>query len=196
MRRLYRKILEKTLAAFIFILFVTVGYLGYAHYAIRSQVETPVLHEEVAAREATVAQDNVLVDPLSLDDYLQVDVTINPGKMILAKNCTGIAMTTTVDKTYSIERGVESKLTERPNEHDLIYDVINNYGIKVLSVRMSRATKDVFYATILLERDNQVLGLDAKPSDALALAARFNAPVYIRSDIFEKHKQNVCEKEK
>ncbi len=193
MRRRHRKILEKVLAGLFVILVLAIGYYGFD--TVRGTGKTV---QHTAQKEAYVASETTTEvidgDPLTLRGYVRMDVDIEPGKMVLMRNCTGIAMTTTVQKTFSIERGIEGKLDVRPNEHDLIADVLEAYNIQPLQVRISSFASDVYYASLLLKRNNQIVSLDAKPSDALAVASRFKTPVYMKKELFEKYGSNVCEK--
>ncbi|MEK6861946.1 MAG: bifunctional nuclease domain-containing protein [Nanoarchaeota archaeon] len=135
---------------------------------------------------------NFTEDPLSLKDFVKMDVSISPGKMILSHNCTGIVMTTTVAKTFSIQRGIENKAEFRPNEHDIFAGVLENFDINVMFIKIRELSNDLYYANIFFKKGDIILNLDAKPSDALAIASRFKAAVYMNRWILEKTGQNVC----
>ena len=197
MRRRHRRILGKTLIVFVIVLVVAVSYLTYLRVRIHGKVvnEQPLkgVQKEIANVDVPEITTKVIEnDPLALKGFTQVDIAISPGKMTLSKNCTAIVMTTTVQKTFSIERGIEDKLEARPDEHDMIADVMDFYGIRPLYVRISSFSRDVYYADLLLKRNNQILSLDSKPSDALAIAARFRTPVYMRNDLLEKYGEKAC----
>ena len=50
-----------------------------------------------------------------------------------------------------------------------------------------------YYADVYLEKEGDLLHLDSRPSDALALAARFDAPVYVHESVFKRQRINICE---
>jgi bifunctional DNase/RNase len=75
----------------------------------------------------------------------------------------------------------------RPLTHDLMQSVIDNLGGKVTSIIISDLQKDVFFAkVVLLNRDNEQLEIDSRPSDAIALAVRVQAPIYAEEDVLNR----------
>ena len=65
----------------------------------------------------------------------------------------------------------------RPMTHDLLDDVIGNLGGSVKSIVVSELKDDTFYAKILVDYNNTIIEIDSRPSDAIALAVRTNAPI-------------------
>lgn len=192
LRKRYRTILNRTLVGLLVAAVFTVAFLFFMTIKLTGDaVIQPEKGVELEERTSIPSFDD---EPLSLKDYTKVDITILPGKMVVAKNCTGIVMTTTAQKTYSIEKGVEKKIEVRPDEHDLITDILDFYEIKPIDARISSFSNDVYYAEILLKENNKVLSLDAKPSDALAIAARVNIPVYMKTELLNKYGSDVCKK--
>lgn len=74
----------------------------------------------------------------------------------------------------------------RPLTHDLLSSVIATLGAKVNFIVVSDLQNDTFYARINLQVDGQQLEVDSRPSDALALAVRVNAPVYVEEAVLDK----------
>ena len=74
----------------------------------------------------------------------------------------------------------------RPLTHDLLKSVIQTLGGHVEQVIISDLKDDVFYARIVVELRGQRLEIDSRPSDALALAVRVHAPVYVDSAVMDK----------
>ncbi len=135
--------------------------------------------------------ENLQIDPVSLYGYSLVNVTFIPGKIVLSKDCVGMAIVTTVEKSHSIQRG-DDVLDIRPNEHDLIRDIIDGMNINPLFASLDRIDRGIYYASIVLETEDNVLRLDSKPSDALALSTRLDIPVYVANDILINNGQKVC----
>ena len=72
----------------------------------------------------------------------------------------------------------------RPMTFDLMAQLLGSAGSQVESVAVSRLHEDIFYATIRLRAaDGQVSEIDARPSDAIALAQRAGAPIYVAEDV-------------
>jgi len=72
---------------------------------------------------------------------------------------------------------------ERPLTHDLLAHSISAMGAEVQYVMVSDLRSDVFYAELVLEYNERELRIDARPSDALALAVRAEVPVYVSKKV-------------
>lgn len=73
---------------------------------------------------------------------------------------------------------------KRPMTHDLLNNVIHDLKAKVKSVVITELKDNTFYASIILEKGGIDLTVDSRPSDAIALAMRANAPIFLESGIF------------
>jgi len=80
-------------------------------------------------------------------------------------------------------QGVE---VPRPLTHDLLKSVIQEMGAAVSYVLISDLQDETFYGRIILELNSQLFEIDSRPSDALALAVRTNAPVYVEDSVMQK----------
>ena len=74
----------------------------------------------------------------------------------------------------------------RPLTHDLLRSVIDELGASIDSILVNDLKSDTFYATIFLKIDGQAIEIDSRPSDALALAVRADAPIYADEAVLEK----------
>jgi len=74
----------------------------------------------------------------------------------------------------------------RPLTHDLLSSVIDSLGATIESIIVSDLKSDTFYASIILNVDGEQVVIDARPSDALALAVRVNAPIYAEDAVLDK----------
>ena len=74
----------------------------------------------------------------------------------------------------------------RPLTHDLLHSAINALGANVNSIIVSDLKNDTFYARIILDVDGRQMELDSRPSDALALAVRVEAPIYAEEIVLDK----------
>jgi bifunctional DNase/RNase len=78
----------------------------------------------------------------------------------------------------AIEMALQGRRTHRPMTHDLALQLLESLGAEVRQVVMTRLAESTFYAEVMLAQSGQQRHLDARPSDALALAARSDAPIY------------------
>lgn len=86
----------------------------------------------------------------------------------------------------AISRGIDSGRAERPITHDLLLDTVGALGAKLERIEIVRAEPPVFYATIVVLADGDERKIDARPSDAIALAVRSNAPMFVEDDIMNR----------
>jgi len=86
----------------------------------------------------------------------------------------------------AISLALESVELPRPLTHDLIKNAIEEVSAKVISVVITDLRDNTFYAKLhLLHRDAEIT-IDARPSDAIALALRAECPIFVAKDVFEK----------
>lgn len=83
---------------------------------------------------------------------------------------------------------IEKVATPRPMTHDLIKNVLLGLETHVHKVVVSDLRDDTFYAVIWLERDGEVISIDSRPSDALALALRVDCPIYVEDEVLKNSK--------
>jgi bifunctional DNase/RNase len=73
----------------------------------------------------------------------------------------------------------------RPLTHDLLKSMIDQMGATVSHVMVSELKNDTFYARIVMDIDGKSLEIDARPSDAIALAVRVNAPLFVAEEVMD-----------
>jgi hypothetical protein len=83
---------------------------------------------------------------------------------------------------------IEKVATPRPMTHDLLKNLLLGLEARVHKVVVSDLRDDTFYALIWLERDGQVISIDSRPSDALALALRVDCPIYVEDEVLKNSK--------
>lgn len=74
----------------------------------------------------------------------------------------------------------------RPLTHDLLKDVIFKIGGEVSHILVNDLRKDTFYARIFLDVNGRRLEIDSRPSDAIALAVRVGAPIFVAESVMDK----------
>jgi uncharacterized protein len=74
----------------------------------------------------------------------------------------------------------------RPLTHDLFKSVLDAVGCEMVRVEVSDLIDDTFYARLVLDFKGKILDFDARPSDAICLALRFGAPMYVEEKVLDK----------
>jgi len=87
-------------------------------------------------------------------------------------------------EAQAIALEMEGVVPPRPMTHDLIRNLIDQLGTTLSEVFINDMVDGTFYAKLAF--DSHGLELDARPSDAIAIAVRCNAPIYVSSDILEE----------
>jgi hypothetical protein len=88
-----------------------------------------------------------------------------------------------VFEANAIALEIEKTETPRPMTHDLLRDMVHGFDAIVNKVVITQLKDDTFYAAIWMQRDNEPIVIDARPSDALALALRADCPIYVSEDV-------------
>ncbi len=73
----------------------------------------------------------------------------------------------------------------RPLTHDLLKNVIETLGAEVIHIVISGLEKNTYFARIVLDVDGDTMEIDSRPSDAIALAVRTSAPIYVADEVME-----------
>lgn len=90
----------------------------------------------------------------------------------------------------AIATQLEKVQLARPMTHDLMKTVLHTTGTQVERVEVTRLEEDTFFAAIHLEVAGKPVVLDARPSDAIALALRMKAPIFVTSQVIEASRRN------
>ena len=83
---------------------------------------------------------------------------------------------------------IEKVTTPRPMTHDLIKNLLLGLETRVHKVVVNELRDDTFYAVFWLEREGQVISIDSRPSDALALALRVDCPIFVEDEVLKNSK--------
>jgi uncharacterized protein len=93
-----------------------------------------------------------------------------------------------VYEANAIALEIEKVQTPRPMTHDLLKNLLLGLEVQVQKVVVSDLKDDTFYAIIWMERDGQVISMDSRPSDALALALRLDCPIFVSDQVLKNSK--------
>lgn len=86
----------------------------------------------------------------------------------------------------AIAQQLEGSVSPRPMTHDLLANVIAALKAKVVRIVITDLRDNTFFALIFLERDGVPLQIDARPSDAMALALRVKVPIFVEPVVLER----------
>jgi hypothetical protein len=96
-----------------------------------------------------------------------------------------------VFEANAIALQMEGVTTPRPMTHDLLKNLITQIEGDVLRVVINNFKENTFYAEIHLRVANRELVVDSRPSDAIALALRLHAPLYVEESVLDKSRSGV-----
>ncbi len=91
---------------------------------------------------------------------------------------------------------IEKVSTPRPMTHDLIRQLLFGLNTGMRKVVVNELRDDTFYAMIWLEKDGELISVDSRPSDALALALRLDCPIFVEDSVIRNAKVNNATAEK
>jgi bifunctional DNase/RNase len=80
---------------------------------------------------------------------------------------------------------IEKATTPRPMTHDLLRSAIAGLNARVTRVVVGALREDTFHATIWMDQGGEIVALDARPSDAIALALRSDCPIFVSRAVFD-----------
>jgi bifunctional DNase/RNase len=93
-----------------------------------------------------------------------------------------------VYEANAIALEIEKVTTPRPMTHDLIKNVLTGLDAQVHKIVVTELREDTFYAVIWLDRAGQIISIDSRPSDALALALRVDCPIFVEDEVLKNSK--------
>jgi len=94
-----------------------------------------------------------------------------------------------VFEAEAISRGLEEVVTLRPMTHDLMKQILDTFHVSLTRVVINDLKENTFYANLYLDVDGKELIVDSRPSDAIAMAIRVKAPIFIAESVIEATKQ-------
>lgn len=99
-----------------------------------------------------------------------------------------------VFEANAIALRIENIATPRPMTHDLLKNLLDKLDIKVEKIVVNDVRDNTFYAVIYCQHMNQIIKIDSRPSDAIALVLRTNAPIFVEESVVEKaHSMKIDE---
>ena len=89
-------------------------------------------------------------------------------------------------EAQAIAIALEKKIkTSRPLTHELFQKFADNFDIKLNHIIIYKLVDGVFHSNIFCEKDNKIIKIDSRTSDAIVLALRFNASIFVKKEILD-----------
>ncbi len=85
----------------------------------------------------------------------------------------------------AIDRKIKKIRTPRPMTHDLLENVIRGMGATLERIVVTELRESTFFAKLVLKANGKVAEIDSRPSDAIALATQWGAPIFVAEEVLE-----------
>jgi bifunctional DNase/RNase len=89
----------------------------------------------------------------------------------------------------AIATQLEKVQLSRPMTHDLIKNLLDTLRVTVIKIEVTELRENTFFAIIHLDMDGTHFAIDARPSDAIALALRTDVPIYVHEEVIKKSRK-------
>lgn len=93
-----------------------------------------------------------------------------------------------IHEAYAIDRRTKGIIVQRPMTHDLIERMISELDCTLDQIVISELRDSTFYAKLVLRRDGEMVEIDSRPSDAIAVGAGTDTPIFVDESVL----QEVC----
>lgn len=91
-----------------------------------------------------------------------------------------------VFEAFAIDRFVKGQRPPRPLTHELLFSVLQQLGVTIERTEVTKLEESTFYANLVLRKGDGKFDVDARPSDAIALAVRSGAPIFVHEDVIDE----------
>ncbi len=149
----------------------------------------PTLSEEVKNKPE---EEEMIIRGVGFDQQAQSPIVILSDK----KQEKVLPIWIGLCEAKAIDLGLSGEVTPRPFTYDLVAAIVRTIKAKVERIVIVDLRDQVFYAQIEVSFNGAVSKIDARPSDALALASRMGAPIFVRYSVLEKAPAVRSEQEK
>ena len=142
----------------------------------------PVSHAKQTSDEVEMQIRGLMMDPVT---NMPIIVLKDVGSDLVLPIWVGIF------EANAIALEMEKTAMPRPMTHDLLQNMARGLNAEVRKVVVSELRDDTFYAVIWMDHAGETVVMDARPSDAIALALRWDCPIYVNREVLEQSKQTA-----
>ena len=110
-------------------------------------------------------------------------------QFIFLKECQGsrsFPIVIGIQEAVAIDRRLKGIPTPRPMTHDLLYNIIQIMGGTLERVMINDIRDHTFFATLIVNRNGEMLEIDSRPSDAIALGVVDNTPIFVAEHVLDE----------
>lgn len=132
--------------------------------------------------------------PVQMDLRRIVTDDVREQYVIYLKETDGIRMFPIVIGLFevvSIERRVKGVQSPRPLTHDLFCKAVETMGGEVDSVLISDLKEGTYFASVRIKMNGELLDIDSRPSDAIAVAVTAQVPIYVNEDVLAESDKDL-----
>jgi bifunctional DNase/RNase len=138
------------------------------------------------------AEKTAEMPSISTEGLDQVSVRMQFNDLIFSSKCRSLSMTIADTQALSISHSLQNTTYVRPLTHEIIRNAFENFGIEVPFVKIDEYEDGIYKAKIFMKKNNQILEMDARPSDAVGVAVRVKSSVYFNHDLMERFGTYTC----
>ena len=129
---------------------------------------------------------------MNTEGCVETDVAVDSATIYLTSGCYRLGIVTNELQTYSINSGMQGIRGIRPTTHDIMEDMMDMFDMEPLIVKIESISQGTYFAKLAVNQGNKVLEMDIRPSDAIAIAVRTGAPVYVNQSLLEQYGEFMC----
>lgn len=152
----------------------------------------PTLSTDSLAKSDKEEIQEMDIKGIGYDQKLQTPVVLLTDK----KQSSVLPIWIGLCEARSIELGLSDMVAPRPLTYDMVAAIVRTMNAKVERVVIVDLRDQVFYAQVEVSLNGKVSKIDARPSDAIALASRMNSPIYVKKEVLKKAALLDSKKEK
>ena len=139
-----------------------------------------------AEPEVAVRVESVTLDPLSNTPVVVLEEVEGTRRLPIWIG---------FNEAQSIASALENQRLPRPNTHDLAKRLIDRLEGSVERVVVTQLAEDIYYALIVVNDQGRIVEIDSRPSDAIAIGLRYQAPLFVREAVFDRSTEERMEEE-
>lgn len=127
--------------------------------------------------------------PVQMELIRIVISEVNEQQFIFLREIEGdrtFAMVIGFFEASSIDRHVRGQTTPRPLTHDLLVNAVEMLGGEIQDVYINELRDHTYFAKLRIKHEGELVEVDSRPSDAIALAVRVDVPIYVSEDVLEE----------
>jgi bifunctional DNase/RNase len=135
-----------------------------------------------AEEERSDTEEEMIIKGVGFDPQTQTPVVFLSDK----KQKNALPIWVGFCEARAIELGLSGQVAPRPLTYDMVAAIVRTMNAKVVRIVIVDLRDGVFYAQIEISHNQTVSKIDARPSDAIALASRMGAPIFVKKSVLEK----------